>query len=179
MPVQASARAPSAQDFAAGGRPRSDNYRYTVGRCGERWSAAQPRWSMNWLTWEDGIALADWAGLRPMSKLEFEMAAAKASAACQTCLATSSKWRPRSGWPWDEPSCLATGTASSMPTARRTSPAGLAWARYTVRAVPSATATGGRLLQPRDGSTHQQPQRRQLRRHATAVRVRFPDRTQR
>lgn len=74
-PAQARARAPSEQDFAAGGRTRPDNYRYTLERRGEQWVSAQPRWSMNWLNWEDGIAVADWAGLRPMSELEFEKAA--------------------------------------------------------------------------------------------------------
>ncbi len=74
-PAQVQVRAPSASDFSNGGRSRPDNYRYTVDRRGERWLATQPRWSMNWLTWEDGIAVADWAGLRPMSELEFEKAA--------------------------------------------------------------------------------------------------------
>jgi formylglycine-generating enzyme required for sulfatase activity len=75
MSAQAEARAPSPQNFASGGRPRPDNYRYTITRTSGRWAAGQPRWSMNWLAWEDGIALADWAGLRPMTELEFEKAA--------------------------------------------------------------------------------------------------------
>ncbi len=74
-PVQARARAPSLQDFASGGRPRPDNYRFTVTERDGRWVANRPRWSMNWLNWEDGLAAADWAGLRPMSELEFEKAA--------------------------------------------------------------------------------------------------------
>lgn len=72
---QAEARAPSPQDFASVGRPRPDNYRHSLARNAGRWAAWQPLWSMNWLTWEDGIALADWAGLRPMTELEFEKAA--------------------------------------------------------------------------------------------------------
>lgn len=74
-PAHAEARAPSQQDFATGGRPRADNYRYTLARTAGHWAADQPRWSMNWLAWEDGIALADWAALRPMTELEFEKAA--------------------------------------------------------------------------------------------------------
>jgi formylglycine-generating enzyme required for sulfatase activity len=80
-PEQAAARAPSAPDFAASGRPRPDNYRYTISRQDGAWRAIQPRWSMNWLTWEDGLALADWAGLRPMSELEYEKASRGPAAA--------------------------------------------------------------------------------------------------
>jgi formylglycine-generating enzyme required for sulfatase activity len=80
-PEQAAARVPSASEFAAGGRPRPDNYRYTLEQRNGVWRAAQPRWSMNWLTWDDGTAIADWAGLRPMTELEFEKAARGKAAA--------------------------------------------------------------------------------------------------
>lgn len=80
-PAQAAARAPSLSDFAAAGRPRPDNYRFTLEQSDGSWRAGQPRWSMNWLTWDDGTAIADWAGLRPMSELEFEKAARGRAAA--------------------------------------------------------------------------------------------------
>lgn len=71
-PAQAAARAPSPSDFAAAGRLRPDNYRFTLEQRDSAWRAGQSRWSMNWLTWDDGTAIADWAGLRPMSELELE-----------------------------------------------------------------------------------------------------------
>ena len=74
-PEQAAARAPDSADFRGSGRPLPDNYRYTLAVQDGRWRAAQPGWSMNWLSWSDGAALADWAGLRPMTELEFEKAA--------------------------------------------------------------------------------------------------------
>jgi formylglycine-generating enzyme required for sulfatase activity len=39
-----------------------------------RYVAAFPRRPANRVSWEDGIAFADWAGLRPMTELEFEKA---------------------------------------------------------------------------------------------------------
>jgi len=80
-PAQAAARAPGPADFRGSGRTLPDNYRYTVVFQNDRWRAAQPRWSMNWLIWSDGAALADWAGLRPMTELEFEKAARGAAPA--------------------------------------------------------------------------------------------------
>ncbi len=80
-PAQAAARAPGPADFRGSGRPLPDNYRYTVMRQNDRWRSGQPRWSMNWLSWSDGAALADWAGLRPMTELEFEKAARGAAPA--------------------------------------------------------------------------------------------------
>ena len=80
-PEQAAARAPGPADFRGSGRPLPDNYRYTVAMRDGHWQAAQPRWSMNWLIWSDGTALADWAGLRPMTELEFEKAARGAAPA--------------------------------------------------------------------------------------------------
>ena len=40
-----------------------------------RYSAAQATRPANRVSWEDAIAFADWAGLRPMTELEFEKAA--------------------------------------------------------------------------------------------------------
>ena len=38
------------------------------------YSTPTPARACNWLNWEDGIAFADWAALRPMTELEFEKA---------------------------------------------------------------------------------------------------------
>lgn len=43
-------------------------------------STTLPNVAMNWLTWMDAAAFADWAGLRPMTELEYEKAARGLSA---------------------------------------------------------------------------------------------------
>lgn len=41
---------------------------------GEYYSARSPQRPLNFVSWDDGCAFADWAGLRPMTELEFEKA---------------------------------------------------------------------------------------------------------
>jgi formylglycine-generating enzyme required for sulfatase activity len=41
----------------------------------DRYVAASPDRPANWVSWDDGTAFADWAGLRPMTELEFTKAA--------------------------------------------------------------------------------------------------------
>jgi formylglycine-generating enzyme required for sulfatase activity len=48
------------------GSIRLDRYTYT---------ADNPNRPANWVSWDDGTAFADWAGLRPMTELEFSKAA--------------------------------------------------------------------------------------------------------
>ncbi len=73
-PAQATARFPTEADFAGAGTVRTDNYRFTLVNSGGTYVAAAPAYANNWMSWEDGIAYADWAGLRPMTELEFEKA---------------------------------------------------------------------------------------------------------
>ncbi|NNE66973.1 MAG: SUMF1/EgtB/PvdO family nonheme iron enzyme [Pyrinomonadaceae bacterium] len=42
---------------------------------GNEFIAGKPERPMNFMTWDDGLAFADWAGLRPMTELEFTKAA--------------------------------------------------------------------------------------------------------
>lgn len=50
------------------------NFRHTIaGTAGSR-TASRPDRACNYLSWKDGKAYADWAGLRPMTELEFEKA---------------------------------------------------------------------------------------------------------
>jgi formylglycine-generating enzyme required for sulfatase activity len=48
------------------------SYRYTIGGSAGSHSAGVPDRACNYLSWMDGCAYMDWAGLRPMTELEFE-----------------------------------------------------------------------------------------------------------
>ena len=51
---------------------RNGNYRHTITGTYGSYSASVPDRACNYLNWADGLACADWAGLRPMTELEFE-----------------------------------------------------------------------------------------------------------
>lgn len=48
--------------------------RYTISGSYTNYSASVPDRACNWISWMDDCAYADWAGLRPMTELEFEKA---------------------------------------------------------------------------------------------------------
>jgi formylglycine-generating enzyme required for sulfatase activity len=71
---QAQARFPTPQEITgAPACPPPCRYTITVDGSGI-YSAAAPTRANIWMNWEDSIAFADWAGLRPMTELEFEKA---------------------------------------------------------------------------------------------------------
>jgi len=83
-PRQAASRFPTREELrpkSAATRSRSPAvipatpYRYAITvDAGGRHSAAAPENACNYLSWDDGTAFADWAGLRPMTESEFEKA---------------------------------------------------------------------------------------------------------
>ncbi len=48
--------------------------RHTISGSHPNYSASAPDRACNWISWADGAAYGDWAGLRPMTELEFEKA---------------------------------------------------------------------------------------------------------
>jgi uncharacterized protein (TIGR02145 family) len=52
----------------------STSNRYTISGSWPNFTASAPDRACNFLSWPDGCAYADWAGLRPMTELEFEKA---------------------------------------------------------------------------------------------------------
>jgi formylglycine-generating enzyme required for sulfatase activity len=57
-----------------GGRGYTEG-RGTIRLESRRYVAGRPDRPANWISWNDGLAFADWAGLRPMTELEFTKAA--------------------------------------------------------------------------------------------------------
>ena len=57
-----------------GGRGYASS-RGTIRLEGNAYVAAAPSRPANWISWDDSLAFADWAGLRPMTELEFTKAA--------------------------------------------------------------------------------------------------------
>jgi formylglycine-generating enzyme required for sulfatase activity len=71
---QAQARFPKPQEISGvTACPPPCRYTITVDGSG-LYSASAPTRANIWMNWEDSIAFADWAGLRPMTELEFEKA---------------------------------------------------------------------------------------------------------
>jgi len=65
-PKQAEARFP---------REGAGKYRFTLKQDDSgNYVTSTPTRAVNWVNWEDGIAFADWAALRPMTEMEFEKA---------------------------------------------------------------------------------------------------------
>ena len=56
-------------------RARLSSSRGTIRLDGNAYVAGAPSRPANWISWDDGLAFADWAGLRPMTELEFTKAA--------------------------------------------------------------------------------------------------------
>ena len=54
---------------------RLPNARYSITERGGRFQTAHPHRAASHVSWEDGLAWADWMGLRPMTELEFEKSA--------------------------------------------------------------------------------------------------------
>jgi beta-lactamase class A/formylglycine-generating enzyme required for sulfatase activity len=57
-----------------GGRAYTEG-RGTIRLEGKTYIAGVPHRPANWISWDDGLAFADWAGLRPMTEFEFTKAA--------------------------------------------------------------------------------------------------------
>ena len=52
----------------------SSGYRYGISVASGVYNTTNPYVACNWMNWDDGAAYSDWAGLRPLTEMEFEKA---------------------------------------------------------------------------------------------------------
>ncbi len=67
---------------------QNGNFRHTISGSHPNFVAGVPDRACNFLSWADGVAYADWAGLRPMTELEYE----KASRGTRLAVADEYAW---------------------------------------------------------------------------------------
>ena len=59
---------------AAARHPGGSGYRYTISGSYPNYTASAPNRACNFLSWDDGAGYASWAGLRPITEMEYEKA---------------------------------------------------------------------------------------------------------
>ena len=106
-----------------------NSYRNMITGTTGNYSSSLEDVACNYLTWMDGCAYADWAGLRPMTELEYEKA----------CRGTSSPVAGEYAWgtlPWQhQPTRWKTGTRprrGSWPTTARMNRSGIVFTRQLI-----------------------------------------------
>ena len=120
--------------------PGASTRRYTISGAHPTFAASAPDRACNWLSWIDGAAYADWAGLRPMTELEYE----KACRGPLNPVANEFAWGSASEVP-------ATGFVNDGTSIEAASPAtantvgAAAQMEGPIRAGAFATGSGGRV----------------------------------
>jgi formylglycine-generating enzyme required for sulfatase activity len=89
------------------------NARYSITTRNGRFQTAQPHRAASYLSWEDGLAWADWMGLRPMTELEFEKSARGPESARFRAFVWGATEQRADGFAFDERILASNGTLAA------------------------------------------------------------------